>query len=244
MKVPLKLPGTGTVQVLGVATDITDSKRAEQTLRDTEEQLRQSQKLEGVGQLARGIAHDFNNLLTVIGGYTDLLLKASDLDQPKRDKLIEVKKAAERASSLTRQLLAFSRKQILKPEVLDPNSLVDGLGKMLRRLIGEDIEVITSLRPEVGKINADPSQIEQVLINLVVNARDAMPTGGKITIETANVDLEQAYSDMHIAVKAGSYVMLAVSDTGCGMDAQTRKKIFEPFFTTKKWAKGRVWDCP
>lgn len=218
----------------------TEKEKAEalEALRQSQEQLRQSQKLEAIGQLAGGIAHDFNNLLTVIGGYSDLLLMASGLDESAREKMEEVKKAAERAASLTRQLLAFSRKQVLKPEVLDLNSLVDGLGKMLRRLIGEDVEIITSLRPEVNKINADPGQIEQVIVNLAVNARDAMPHGGKITFETANVELDQVYSDMHIAVKPGSYVMLAVSDTGTGMDAETRKRIFEPFFTTKKMGRG------
>jgi two-component system cell cycle sensor histidine kinase/response regulator CckA len=223
---------------LVLAKDITERKRAQEALHETEEQLRQSQKLEGVGQLAGGIAHDFNNLLTVIGGYTDLLLTGSELNEPAREKMKEIKKAAERASSLTRQLLAFSRKQVLKPELLDINSLVEGVGKMLGRLIGEHVETILSLKPEVGTINADPSQVEQVLINLVVNARDAMPNGGKITIETANVELDPAYSDMHIAVKPGSYVMLAVSDTGSGMDAETRKHIFEPFFTTKEVGKG------
>jgi signal transduction histidine kinase/ActR/RegA family two-component response regulator len=210
---------------------------AVEALRSSEQQLQQAQKLEAVGRLAGGIAHDFNNLLTVIMGYSGLLMR-SKVEKQTRERIEEINKAANRASSLTRQLLAFSRKQVLKPEVLDINSLVESTGKMLRRLIGEDVEVITSLKPGVGKINADPGQIEQVLINLVVNARDAMTDGGKITIETANVDLDPAYSDMHITVTPGSYVMLAVSDTGIGMDAETKSRIFEPFFTTKEVGKG------
>ncbi len=238
IKVPLRLPGKNEVHILGVATDITDRKRTEEALRQSEEQLRQSQKLEGIGQLAGGIAHDFNNLLTVIGGYSDLLLRHDGLDEKAREKLEEVHKAADRAASLTRQLLAFSRKQVLQPEILDLNSLVDELGKMLRRLINEDIEIRMSLESDVARINADPGQVEQVLINLVVNARDAMPQGGQITIATANVELDQGYSDLHISVTPGEYVMLAVSDTGIGMDAETRKRIFEPFFTTKEVGKG------
>jgi signal transduction histidine kinase/ActR/RegA family two-component response regulator len=214
-----------------------DRTEALEALRSSEEQLQQAQKLEAVGRLAGGIAHDFNNLLTVIMGYSALLMK-SKVDNLVYERIEEINKAGRRASSLTRQLLAFSRKQVMKPEVLDISSLVDGTGKMLRRLIGEDIEVIASLKPGIGKINADPGQIEQVLINLVVNARDAMKDGGKITIETANVELDAAYSDMHIAVTPGYYVMLAVSDTGIGMDAETRKHIFEPFFTTKELGKG------
>jgi len=208
-----------------------------EALRSSEEQLQQAQKLEAVGRLAGGIAHDFNNLLTVIMGYSALLSR-SKMESVARERVEQINKAAHRASSLTRQLLAFSRKQVLKPEVLDINSLVEGTGKMLRRLIGEDIELITSLKSGIGKINADPGQIEQVLINLVVNARDAMSDGGKITIETANVELDPAYADMHIEVNAGSYVMLAVSDTGIGMDAEILNHIFEPFFTTKEVGKG------
>jgi signal transduction histidine kinase/ActR/RegA family two-component response regulator len=210
---------------------------AVQALRSSEQQLQQSQKLEAVGRLAGGIAHDFNNLLTVIMGYSTLLMR-SNLENGVYEKIEEINKAADRASSLTRQLLAFSRKQVLKPKVIAVNSLVEGTSKMLQRLIGEDIEVNLSLKADAGKINADPGQIEQVLINLVVNARDAMKDGGKITIETANVELDPAYSDMHIAVSPGSYVMLAVSDTGTGMSAETRKQIFEPFFTTKEVGKG------
>jgi signal transduction histidine kinase/ActR/RegA family two-component response regulator len=208
-----------------------------EALRSSEEQLQQAQKLEAIGRLAGGIAHDFNNLLTVIMGYSGLVMR-SKVEKQTRERIEEINKAATRASSLTRQLLAFSRKQVLKPEVLDINSLVESTGKMLRRLIGEDVEMITSLKPGVGKINADPGQIEQVLINLIVNARDAMKDGGKITIETANVELDPAYSDMHITVTPGSYVMLAVSDTGIGMDAETKSHIFEPFFTTKEVGKG------
>ncbi len=215
-----------------------DNVRLFEQEREKEEQLLQSQKLESVGQLAGGIAHDFNNLLTVIGGYSEIMLRRFKQDDPLRRNTEEIKKAAERASSLTRQLLAFSRKQVLQPKVFEVNSLVTGVSKMLRRLIGEDIEFITLLRPEAGRINADPGQIEQVLMNLVVNARDAMPHGGKITIETANVEIDRACGDLHIAVQPGRYLMLAVSDTGVGMDAETQAHIFEPFFTTKEVGKG------
>jgi len=182
-------------------------KQAQRALQETEEQLRQSQKLEAVGRLAGGIAHDFNNLLTIITGYSELLLRRIKLDDVSRERLEEIKNAGGRAASLTRPLLAFSRKQVLKPELIEPNALVEGIGKMLRRLIGEDVELVTVLRPGVGTINADPSQIEQVLINLVVNARDAMPDGGTITIETANVELDSAYAGAHIAVVPGFYIV-------------------------------------
>ncbi len=211
---------------------------AVEALRESQEQLRQAQKLEAIGRLAGGIAHDFNNLLTVISGHSALLLRASRLNEADRESVDEVSKAAQRATSLVRQLLAFSRKQVLQPQVLNPNSLVDGISKMLKRLIGEDIEIGTSLHANVGHINVDPGQFEQVLTNLVVNARDAMPNGGKITIETENVELDQAYSNLHIAVRPGPYVMVAVSDNGEGMDTETQKQIFEPFFTTKEIGKG------
>lgn len=218
--------------------EIAERKQAEQTLQETEDQLRQSQKLEAVGRLAGGIAHDFNNLLTVIIGYSELLLLHRGLDDAALKQIKEIGRAGARAASLTRQLLAFSRKQVLRPVVLDLNSLTEGTGKMLDRLIGEDIQIITVLRPEIKRIHADPGQIEQVIVNLAVNARDAMPQGGKITIETANVELDKPYAATHIGARAGHYVMLSLSDTGTGMDAETQKQIFEPFFTTKEIGKG------
>jgi PAS domain S-box-containing protein len=214
-----------------------ERKRVEQALGQSEEQLRQSQKLEAIGQLAGGVAHDFNNLLTVIGGYSSILLNKFDQDSPFRVSVEEIKKASDRASGLTRQLLAFSRKQILQPKILDLNVVVSDLDKMVRRLIGEDIDLLTLTDPKLGKAKADPGQIEQVLLNLIVNARDAMPDGGKLTIETANATLSDDYALSHAAV-SGSYVMLAVSDTGCGMDAELQKHVFEPFFTTKPSGKG------
>ena len=206
--------------------------------RKLEEQLRQSQKLESVGMLAGGIAHDFNNLLTVITGYSELTLRRLDKADPLARNVEEIKKAAERAASLTRQLLAFSRKQVLQPKVLDLNSVIVNIEKMLGRLVGEDMELRTSPGVGLGQVKADPGQIEQVILNLVVNARDAMPKGGKITIETANIYLDEAYARRHIAVQPGWYAMLAVTDTGHGMDAETQKYIFEPFFTTKEQGKG------
>jgi PAS domain S-box-containing protein len=205
--------------------------------RTLEAQFRQSQKLESVGQLAGGIAHDFNNLLTVISGYSDLLLRGAK-DESQRQKIDEVKKAAERAASLTRQLLAFSRKQVLEPKVIDLNDVVAEADNLLRRLIGEDIHLTVMSDPGLWRVKADPGQLSQVIINLAVNARDAMPRGGKLTIETRNVELDEAYARQHGAVRPGPYVMLAVSDTGVGMDAETQRQIFEPFFTTKEVGKG------
>jgi len=223
---------------LVLISDITRRKQTEEALRVSEEQLRQSQKMEAVGKLAGGVAHDFNNLITVINGHTDLSLRRLKQDDVLYRKLETIREAGERAASLTRQLLAFSRKQILQPKVLDLNQVIVETNKMLQRLIGEDIDLLIGLTPDLGKVKADPGQIEQVLMNLSVNARDAMPKGGKLTIETANVYLDDGYASRHLSVSPGHYVMLAVSDTGCGMEAETQARIFEPFFTTKEVGKG------
>ncbi|TMG08195.1 MAG: response regulator [Chloroflexi bacterium] len=206
--------------------------------RSLERQLLQAQKMEAVGRLAGGIAHDFNNVLTAIFGYADLLTEEFPAGSPARQDLEEIRKAATRASALTRQLLAFSRQQVLAPMVLSVNDLVDEVDKMLRRLVGEDVELRLILARDAGNVRADSGQLQQVIMNLVVNARDAMPTGGKLVIETADAELTEQYAELHQAVIPGRYVMLAVSDTGVGMDAQTKARIFEPFFTTKEKGKG------
>jgi PAS domain S-box-containing protein len=224
--------------IQGIARDITERKQAEETNKKLQTQLQQSQKLESIGRLAGGVAHDFNNILTVIIGNAELLSISLGKDNPLQGRVEEISKGGERAASLTRQLLAFSRRQMLQPQVLDLNSVIPNMDKMLRRLIGEDIDLETVLAPDLGSVEADPGQIEQVIMNLAVNARDAMPTGGKLTIETANVDLDKTYASKHIAVKPGPYVMMAISDTGTGMDEETRSNIFEPFFTTKEKGKG------
>ncbi len=217
--------------------DITARKRAEALRETLEEQLRASQKLEAIGGLAGGVAHDFNNLLSVILNYTTFALEAPEGVSVKDD-LLEVRKAAERAADLTRHLLAFSRNQVLEPVSLDLNLVATGIEKMLRRILGEDLEFVQRLAPDLALVHADPGQIEQVLMNLAVNARDAMPQGGKLTIETSNVEIDEAYAASHLGVQPGSYVQLAVTDTGCGMSAETRARIFEPFFTTKEKGKG------
>jgi PAS domain S-box-containing protein len=208
------------------AEDVTERRALEQ-------QLRQAQKMEAVGRLAGGIAHDFNNLLMVISGYSEFLLERIGDDPTLRGHAQEIANAAGRATSLTRQLLAFSRKQMLAPKIVDLNSVVTENVKMLTRLIGEDIDLVMVPGPDIGSVKADPGQIEQVIMNLAVNARDAMPHGGKLIIETANVTLDANYSRFHAPVKPGDYVMLAISDTGVGMDAETQAHIFEPFYTTK-----------
>ncbi|MEW6237709.1 MAG: response regulator [Candidatus Omnitrophota bacterium] len=203
-----------------------------------EEQYRQSQKMEAVGRLAGGIAHDFNNLAMAIKGYCDFALKEIPTENPAYQDIEEVKKAADRTASLTHQLLAFSRKQILQPQIVNLNELIAGIGKMLQRLIEENIELVILPDPDLDFIKADRVQVEQIIMNLSVNARDAMPKGGKLSIETANVFLDQSYAQTHYEVQAGPYVMIAVSDNGCGMDKETQSHIFEPFFTTKEQGKG------
>jgi len=211
--------------------DVTDQRRLQQ-------QLVQSQKMEAVGRLAGGIAHDFNNLLTVITSYSDLLLEDLGREDAKREDVEQIRKAAEGAAALTRQLLAFSRQQVLEPKVVSLSAVVSGVEKMLRRVLGEDVDLGTVLDPDLGSVKADVGQLEQVLMNLAVNARDAMPTGGKLTIETADVEHDPDYAREHDAAPVRQFVMLAVSDTGIGMDEATKAHIFEPFFTTKEPGKG------
>jgi PAS domain S-box-containing protein len=216
---------------LAILRDVTDRK-------ELERQLQQAQKMEAVGRLASGIAHDFNNLLSVILGYGSLVLGRLAADNAVRGKVQEIIRAGERVASLTRQLLMFSRKQVLEPRVLDLNRVVADLENMIRRLIGEDIDMKVALAKDLGCVRADPGQIEQVLMNLAVNACDAMPSGGKLTIETDDAVLDETYASQHAEVRPGRYVLLAVTDTGIGMEPETRSHIFEPFFTTKGPEKG------
>ena len=234
------LSGTGRVQLgergepvrgVGISQDVTDR-------RTLEEQFQQAQKMDAIGRLAGGVAHDFNNLLTVILGYCELLLADRDSDDPGQPDILEVQKAATSAARLTRQLLAFSRKEIIEPTLLDLNVVVAGMRVMLGRLIREDVNVVLALRPEVACVKADRGQVEQIIVNLAVNARDAMPTGGTLTIQTANVELDEHYPKTHLAVTPGPYVALTISDTGTGMTPQVQARLFEPFFTTKEVGKG------
>ena len=218
--------------------DITERKRTLTEIRVLEEQFRQAQKMEAVGRLAGGIAHDFNNLLTIIISYADLLARELPEGSAARADLLEIRKAGAQAASLTNQLLAFSRQQVLAPVVLNLNELVADVRKMLQRLLGEDIELSLRLAPQLGTVRADPGQLQQVIMNLAVNSQDAMPTGGRLTIETADVELNEEYAAAHQTVRPGSYTMLVVTDTGTGMDPETRSRAFEPFFTTKEKGRG------
>lgn len=228
----------GVAGMRGIIVDLSEHKAAEIALKESEERLRQSQKMEAIGRLAGGIAHDFNNLLTTILGYSEMLLSEGTATKEALESVREISKSAQRAASLTQQLLAYSRKQVLRPEELDINEVVKNVTKMLRRLIHENIQLNTVLDPKIGCVKADPAQLEQVIINLAINARDSMPGGGNLTIETQNLVLDESYCKLRPEVVPGEYVMLAVTDTGCGIDEKIQKQIFEPFFTTKEPGKG------
>ena len=222
----------------GIARDITERKRAEKEMEGLQEQLRQSQKIEAIGRLAGGIAHDFNNLLTIIRGYSQLSLLELKEGDPLKGKIEEIVRSTKRAAALTYQLLTFSRRHVMEMRVLDLNAILRDMEKMLHRVIGEDIELVTAFAMDLGRVKTDPGQIEQVIMNLAINARDAMPHGGKLTIESVNVELNEEFTRAHISLNPGHYVMLSVSDTGLGMTSEVREKIFEPFFTTKEKGTG------
>lgn len=224
--------------LMAVLRDITERKRAEMEMTALQEQLHQSQRMEAIGQIAGDIAHDFSNLLSIIKGYTNFSLHTLKEDDPLQENIKEIQKAAEGATALVRQLLNFSHHQVMKRELLDLNTLLKDLDKMLHQVIGEDIELVMRLAEDLGKVKVDPKNIEQVILNLVINARDAMSSGGKLFIETANVELDEAYARTHIPTKPGSYIILSVRDTGDGMTSEVRERIFEPFFTTKENGKG------
>ncbi|HVR85368.1 MAG TPA: ATP-binding protein, partial [Planctomycetota bacterium] len=215
----------------GICTDVTDRK-------NLEGQFRQAQKMEAVGRLAGGVAHDFNNLLTVINGYSQLILLKLDERDPIYHDLDEIQKAGVRAADLTRQLLTFSRKQVIRPQVINLNVAIVELEKLLRRLIGEDVLLVTELKPDLGNVRADLSQIEQIIVNLSVNARDAMPKGGTLTIATSNIDLEETSITLFKGLKPGAYIQVSITDTGTGMTDEVKNRVFEPFFTTKEPGKG------
>jgi signal transduction histidine kinase len=235
-----------------IYNDLTERKRAEEERAALQEQLRQSQKMEAIGKLAGGVAHDFNNLLTVIHGYSELLLNSLDQNSRLRQDVLEIKNASQRASSLTNQLLAFSRKQVLQPTVLDLNAHVSSMDKMLRRMIGENIKLTSLLAEDLGRIKADPGQIEQVILNLAINAKDAMPNGGKLTIETANVILDESFTRSRIGMTPGRYVMLSMSDTGSGMTPERGQVLaLQPSTVSSSRAAeisgctvSRVWELP
>ena len=231
VKVPLLSPDGSARQVLGVATDITERKQLE-------DQFRQAHKMEAVGRLAGGIAHDFNNVLTIVRAQTEFLLADMSADDMRRADVLEIQSAADRAAGFIRQLLAFSRRQLLQPEVLELNAVITGMESMVRRLVGEDVVLLTKLHPELPRVWADPGQLQQVMLNLAVNARDAMPRGGSLLIETGVVELDEHYPRQHPSARPGRHVVLVVTDTGGGMDPATRSRIFEPFFTTKEPGKG------
>jgi two-component system cell cycle sensor histidine kinase/response regulator CckA len=223
---------------IAIAIDLTETKRTEQRLGDLEAQLRQAQKMEAVGRLAGGVAHDFNNMLSVILGFGEQLLCDLKEDDPIRPDIEEICAAGQRASALTRQLLMFSRQQVLAPKVLDLNATLTGMDSMLRRVVGEDVELVLRTSSDPARVHVDPGSIEQVVMNLVINARDAMPTGGKLTLETNVIELDEAYARDHEGMFAGPHVVFSVTDTGVGMDRATQARIFEPFYTTKDKTKG------